>query len=67
MTSPDYVPLMRKAAAVVTDVGGLMSHAAVISREIGIPCITGTKSATKTLKNGDRVEVDVARGTVRKI
>jgi phosphoenolpyruvate synthase/pyruvate phosphate dikinase len=67
MTSPDYVPVMKRAKAVVTDVGGLMSHAAVVSRELGIPCVAGTKTATKILKSGDLVEVDANSGTVRKI
>lgn len=67
MTSPDYVVAMRKAAAIVTDEGGMTSHAAIISRELGIPCIVGTKIATKALKNGMLVEVDVGRGIIRKI
>jgi phosphohistidine swiveling domain-containing protein len=67
MTSPDYVPIMRKALAVITDVGGLMSHAAIISRELGIPCIVGTKYATKIFKNGDVVTLDISKGIVQKI
>lgn len=67
MTSPDYIHAMRKASAIITDVGGLMSHAAVVSRELGIPCITGTKVATKMFKNGDIVEVDTNKGVVKKI
>lgn len=66
MTSPDYVPIMRKAKAIVTDVGGLMSHAAVVSRELKIPCIVGTKIATKVFKDGDWVEVDAGKGIVKK-
>ncbi|MBI5530295.1 MAG: hypothetical protein HY918_02230 [Candidatus Doudnabacteria bacterium] len=67
MTSPDYIHAMRKAAAIITDVGGLMSHAAVVSRELGIPCIVNTKIATKVFKDGDMVEVDANKGIVRKI
>lgn len=67
MTSPDYIGAMRKAAAIVTDVGGLMSHAAVVSRELHIPCIVGTKIATQVLKDGDLVDVDTATGIVRKV
>ncbi|MBI2356338.1 MAG: hypothetical protein HYV13_03995 [Candidatus Doudnabacteria bacterium] len=67
MTSPDYIVAMRKAKAIVTDVGGLMSHAAVVSRELGVPCIVGTKIATKVLKDGDLVEVDASKGIVRKV
>lgn len=67
MTTPDFVPLMKKAIAIVTDVGGLLSHAALISREMKRPCIIGTKIATKVLKDGDLVEVDANKGVVRKI
>lgn len=64
-THPDYVPAMRRAVAIITDEGGVTSHAAIVSREFGIPCIVGTKSATKTLKDGDLVGVDANRGVVR--
>ncbi len=65
MTSPEYVFLMKRAAAVVTDAGGLTSHAAIVSRELGKACIVGTKVATRVLKDGDRVEVDSEKGTVK--
>ena len=65
MTSPDFMPAMRKASAIVTNLGGVTSHAAIISRELNIPCIVGTKIATQALKNGDLVEVDADRGTVK--
>ena len=55
---------MRKAGAIITDEGGLTSHAAVISREFGIPCIVGTHKATEIFKNGDLVEVDANKGVV---
>ncbi len=64
MTSPDYVPAMKKAAAIVTDEGGETSHAAIVSRELGIPCVVGTKEATKKLKDGMVVSVDGAKGYV---
>jgi len=64
MTSPDWVPLMRRAAAIVTDAGGMTSHAAIVSREIGIPCIVGTGNATTTLTEGALVTVDAGRGLV---
>jgi len=64
-THPDYVPAMQKANAIVTDEGGVTSHAAIVSREIGIPCVVGTKNATKTLQNGDVVEVDGNNGIVK--
>jgi pyruvate,water dikinase len=64
MTSPDWVPLMRRAAAVVTDAGGMTSHAAIVSRELGIPCIVGTRDGTLKLKVGAMVTVDGTRGTV---
>lgn len=67
MTRPDYVPAMRKAAAVVTNEGGITSHAAIVSRELGIPCIIGTKIATRVFKDGDLVEVNANHGWVRKI
>lgn len=67
MTRPDFVPLMRKASAIITDEGGITSHAAIISRELKIPCIIGTKVATKALKNGDRVEIDLEKGIVKKL
>ena len=58
MTSPDYVPAMEKSCAVVTDKGGITGHAAIVSRELGIPCIVGTGIATKVLKDGMIVTVD---------
>jgi len=64
MTSPDYVPAMRRAVAIVTDTGGRTSHAAIISRELGIPCIVGTGKATAVLKNGQMVTVDGTTGQV---
>lgn len=65
MTSPEYVFLMEKAAAIVTDSGGLTCHAAIVSREFGLPCIVGTRIATQVLHDGDLVEVDAAKGTVK--
>lgn len=67
MTNPELVPAMKKAAAIVCDLGGITSHAAIVSRELGIPCVTGTKFATKALKDGNRVEVDATKGIVKKI
>ena len=67
MTRPEMVPAMRRASAIVTDEGGLTCHAAIISREMRMPCIIGTKIATKVLKDGDFVEVDAEHGIVRKI
>ena len=66
-TDPDIVPAMKKASAIVTEQGGVTSHAAIVSRELGIPCVIGTKIATKALKDGDRVEVDANKGIVKKI
>ncbi|HIH43244.1 TPA: hypothetical protein HA246_06385 [Candidatus Woesearchaeota archaeon] len=65
MTRPDFVPLMKKALAVITDEGGITSHAAVICREFKLPCIVGTKIATKMLKDGMMVEVNGNHGVVR--
>lgn len=67
MTDPYFVPAMMKAGAIVTDEGGILSHAAIVSREFGIPCIVGTKIATKVLKDGDLVEVDAVKGIVKKL
>ena len=64
MTSPDWVPLMRRAAAIVTDAGGMTSHAAIVSRELGIPCVVGTHNATTVLADGMLVTVDAGRGVV---
>lgn len=64
MTNPDMVPAMRKCAGVVTDEGGRTCHAAIVSRELQIPCIVGAKNATKSLKTGDTVTVDAVRGIV---
>lgn len=64
MTRPEFVPLMKKAAAIVTDEGGITSHAAVVSRELKVPCIIGTLVATKNLKDGDKVFVNADHGVV---
>jgi pyruvate,water dikinase len=64
MTSPDYVPAMKKAAAIVTDEGGITSHAAIVSRELGVPCVVGTGSATKVIKDDMEVTVDGRSGLV---
>ena len=64
MTSPDFVPAMKKASAIVTDQGGQTSHAAIVSRELGIPCVVGTKVATTTLKMDQVVTVDGKNGLV---
>ena len=65
-TDPDYVPAMKKAVAIITDHGGRTSHAAIVSRELGIPCIVGTDVATKKLKTGLVVSVNGATGEVFK-
>ena len=65
MTAPDWVPLMRKAAAIVTDSGGTTCHAAIVSRELGIPCIVGTGEATSRLRDGELVTVDATHSVVR--
>jgi len=64
MTSPDWVPAMRRAAALVTDGGGMTCHAAIVSRELGVPCVVGTRTATAVLRDGEEVTVDGARGQV---
>lgn len=67
MTSPDLIQAIRKASAIITDEGGATCHAAIISRELGIPCVIGTKIATRILKNGDVVEVNANYGTIKVI
>ena len=64
MTRPEFVPLMKKAAGIVTNEGGITTHAAIVSRELNIPCIIGTRVATQVLKDGDLVEVDATKGKV---
>lgn len=65
MTTPDFLPIMERASAFVTDEGGVTCHAAIIARELGKPCVIGTKIATQVLKDGDLIEVDANRGIVR--
>lgn len=67
MSDPDYMPAIKKASAIVADQGGLLCHAAIIAREMQIPCVVGTEYATKFLKDGDEVEVDAVKGIVRKL
>ncbi len=67
MTTPDFISAMHKAAAIVTDEGGITCHAAIVAREIKKPCVVGTKIATQILKDGDVVEVNANQGVVRKI
>lgn len=64
MTTPDMVPAMAQAAAIVTDEGGMTCHAAIVSRELGVPCVVGTRTATKTIHEGDLVTVDGKAGAV---
>lgn len=64
-THPDYVAAMRKASAIITDEGGITSHAAIVSREFEIPCIVGTKNATVLLSDGDTIEVNAIKGEVK--
>ncbi|MFH0829451.1 MAG: PEP-utilizing enzyme [Candidatus Kerfeldbacteria bacterium] len=67
MTDPDMMPAVHKARAIVTDQGGLLCHAAIVARELRIPCIVGTKDATRLLQTGDMVEVDATKGIVKKL
>lgn len=67
MTNPDLMPAMRNAIAIVTDEGGITCHAAIVSRELGVPCIVGTKNASKVFHDGDLVEVDANNGVIRKL
>lgn len=64
MTSPLFLPIMRKASAIITDIGGLLCHAAIVAREFRIPCIVNTKEATKILKNGQHITVNATKGKI---
>lgn len=64
-TDAIFLPIMRKAKGIVTDEGGILCHAAIISRELKIPCIVNTRKATKILKNGDLVEMNIKNGEIR--
>lgn len=64
MTNPDWVPTMRRAAALVTDGGGMTCHAAIVARELGVPCVVGTRRATQVLRDGELITVDGAGGRV---
>ena len=66
-TDPSLVVGMKKASAIVTDMGGIACHAAIVSRELGIPCLVGTKTVTKSFRDGDLVEVDATHGVIRRI
>ncbi len=65
MTTPEMLPALKKASAIITDEGGITCHAAIISRELKIPCIIGTKNATEILENDDLVEVDATSGIIK--
>jgi len=66
-TTPSFIMAMKRSAAIVTDEGGITCHAAIVSRELGIPCIIGTKAGTKLIQDGAKIEVDAAAGIVRKL
>ncbi len=66
-TTPDFVSIMKKATGIVTDTGGVTSHSSIISRELDIPCVVGTKYATKILKDGDLIEINADDGFVKKV
>lgn len=65
MTRPDFMPILKLAGAIVTDEGGLTSHAAIVAREMGIPCIVGTKTATRILRSGDMIEANADKGVIK--
>lgn len=65
MTRPEYFPLIKKAKAIITDEGGITSHAAIVARELKKPCIVGTQIATQKLVDGNLVEVDATKGIVK--
>ncbi|MBI4453487.1 hypothetical protein HY636_02480 [Candidatus Woesearchaeota archaeon] len=66
-TNPNLIDAINRASAIITDEGGITCHAAIVSRELGKPCIVGTKIATKVLRDGDVVEVDIEKGIIKKL
>jgi len=64
-TNAGFLPVMLNAKAIITDLGGILCHAAIVARELKIPCVVGTKIATQVLKNGDKIEIDIKSGTVK--
>jgi len=67
ITDPSFVIAMSKAVAIITDLGGLTSHPAIIARELGVPCVVSTLKATKVLKDNDKIKVDGTKGIIYKI
>ncbi|MDO8428797.1 MAG: PEP-utilizing enzyme [Candidatus Diapherotrites archaeon] len=65
MTTPEFIPVFKKIAGIVTDTGGILCHAAIVSRELKIPCIVGTGKATQILKDGQKIELNATKGTVK--
>ncbi|MBU1855168.1 MAG: hypothetical protein KKF89_05585 [Nanoarchaeota archaeon] len=66
-TSPDFVPIMKKAVAIVAEEGGITTHVSVISRELNIPCVVGIKDVTKIIKDNEMIEVDANKGVIKKV
>ena len=64
ITNPLFTPAIIKASGIITDLGGTLSHSAVVARELGIPCVVGTKRATKILKDNQKIKVDGEKGTI---
>ena len=64
MTRPEYIPLIKKSSAIVTDAGGMLCHAAISAREFQIPCVVGTQVATTSIQNGDTIQVDAEKGLI---
>ena len=64
MTNPEYMSAILKSSAIITDFGGLLCHAAIVSRELGKPCVIGTKKATKVLKDGQKIFIDANKGYI---
>ncbi len=65
VTDPSWAPLFMRAGGIVTDVGGLLSHGAVIARELGVPCVVNTRGGTQRIRNGSRIRINGATGEVR--
>ena len=65
-TTPDLLPIFHKASGIITDMGGLTGHAAIVSREFGLPCIVGTRNATRVLKDNEIIELDATNGAIKR-
>jgi pyruvate,water dikinase len=67
LTNPAYVPAMAEAIGIITDIGGITSHAAIVARELGVPCVVGTKNGSEKLQTGQKILLDADNGAIYEI